>query len=642
MNYVKVAVITTGDSDLLRILQADMRLQVQVIPVGDVHNYNLDLYDAFFLLGGTCESVPIFTFPDRHAIEAQIAKGKKVFSEFFGSIGEQYNDSFRSTRFSRMIYSGEHTEIDGIEVGDILEDQCNVSWNKHYGRQAKEVLLVSQEHIPAHRKTNEWAAAVQNPYQHTLWIDTDNLMICTFRLCNFIRACFAPKKAWRSLVEYIIHWTTGVNVSSASIPDAYTRETYDENKSFEEQALRTVRRGADWVENAGMLIDNGKSGMYEGWCTEIYPDGSRKKMLPIRDDCVGEISMFLGMDCVLTGNEHSLEISDNLIDFMFREMQIKTGPYAGMIRWSDTAWTVAYTHDTGRAVFGELLKNLYLGRDHHMDDIRAALDFLIKTSGCDGYRDRRTDTIWMSEASMREMHRKPRKPAENDPRECGIDTYAMAAMLLFYKLTGDEKYRDWGCMGMEEILPKLKAKTLDSYVGGLPDSASFMPLAIYYHISKNEEAKNILYGLAKANEMCRHPNGGYVSRLKNGVVPPPNIGAEGSLLTSNEDPIIDNLYSSNWFSMGFAQAYLVTGDSYFLELWRDIVKYYITSQIVSDNPEIHGAWARAEDRTLMEINGIPNDIGWGPWSIETGWSIGQICAGIAVGLKAEELRKFYI
>ena len=197
-------------------------------------------------------------------------------------------------------------------------------------------------------------------------------------------------------------------------------------------------------------------------------------------------------------------------------------------------------------------------------------------------------------------------------------------------------------MCMREILPQLRAKTLDCYGGELPDSASFMPLASYYHVSKDEEAKEILYGLAKANEMCRHPNGGYAIRIKNGDVPPPNINAEGSLLTSNEDPIIDNLYSSNWFSMGFAQAYLVTGDPYFLDLWRDIVKYYITSQIISDNPEIHGSWARAEDRTLMEVNGIPNDIGWGPWSIESGWSMGQIGAGIAVGLKAEELRKFYL
>jgi hypothetical protein len=44
---------------------------------------------------------------------------------------------------------------------------------------------------------------------------------------------------------------------------------------------------------------------------------------------------------------------------------------------------------------------------------------------------------------------------------------------------------------------------------------------------------------------------------------------------------------------------------------------------------------------LFEILAISNDIGWGPWAIETGWTMGPIAAGLAIGLKAEELRRFY-
>ena len=104
-------------------------------------------------------------------------------------------------------------------------------------------------------------------------------------------------------------------------------------------------------------------------------------------------------------------------------MQIKSGLFKGMIRWSDEAYTVAYTHDTGRAIFGELLKNLYLGRSRYMDEIRLALDFLIETSGSDGARKRRTDITNLNEEKIRELHSKPYlkiPTANSDPNlDCG-------------------------------------------------------------------------------------------------------------------------------------------------------------------------------------------------------------------------------
>jgi hypothetical protein len=173
-------------------------------------------------------------------------------------------------------------------------------------------------------------------------------------------------------------------------------------------------------------------------------------------------------------------------------------------------------------------------------------------------------------------------------------------------------------------------------------AATLMPLAMYYHITQAEEDKELLYDLVKELEKYRHQNGGYIEWYKGeGDTPAPIVGGEGSLLTESGIPIVDNLYTANWLSVGFIQAYLVTGDKYFFDLWRDIVKYYKNTQIVSKNPQINGAWARGNDREIGEIYGIPNDIGWGPWSIESGWSMGQIGSGIAIGLMSEKLLEFY-
>ena len=43
----------------------------------------------------------------------------------------------------------------------------------------------------------------------------------------------------------------------------------------------------------------------------------------------------------------------------------------------------------------------------------------------------------------------------------------------------------------------------------------------------------------------------------------------------------------------------------------------------------------------MEVYGVANDIGWAPWSVETGWTMAEICSGLMMGLMEDELMKHY-
>jgi hypothetical protein len=56
---------------------------------------------------------------------------------------------------------------------------------------------------------------------------------------------------------------------------------------------------------------------------------------------------------------------------------------------------------------------------------------------------------------------------------------------------------------------------------------------------------------------------------------------------------------------------------------------------------INGAWARALDVDRMEVFGLTADAGWGPWAIETGWTVSVVSAGLALGLLDHDLIKYY-
>ena len=92
-------------------------------------------------------------------------------------------------------------------------------------------------------------------------------------------------------------------------------------------------------------------------------------------------------------------------------------------------------------------------------------------------------------------------------------------------------------------------------------------------------------------------------------------------------------------SVSFIQSYFVTKDPCFYTLWEDIT-VFSKSQLRSEDKVIDGVWTRAFDINHKEVYGCRN-IGWAPWSVETGWTLGEIIIGIQQGLMAEELIEKY-
>ena len=113
------------------------------------------------------------------------------------------------------------------------------------------------------------------------------------------------------------------------------------------------------------------------------------------------------------------------------------------------------------------------------------------------------------------------------------------------------------------------------------------------------------------------------------------------MLAANGDPVADMLYSMNWLPFALIQAYFITHDDMFLILWRRVCTFLASIQLHSRDRLIDGAWPRAFDVEQQEVYGVPNDVGWSPWSIECGWTMGQTPIGFYCGLLRDRLLAFY-
>jgi hypothetical protein len=629
----KLLVITEGTTDLLMVL-TQTGLPMKVIRPQEISDTNLQDYYSIAILGGAVDK-PIVLHPrDRIQVDAFIDRGGKVFCEYILSISDIYSSAPVTTKYERLVFCSDSDSISGLEQGDILDEQCNLRVKPYYQSSGAIPILQYAKSLKAHCRTKLTDDIKNNLENRALWLDKPNLLLCSFRISNFIKARFAPREKWIAIIRYIIEWLYDEKVSLDNIYSRYWIKGLDIKDNWKEHLNSCIKDAINWFTDAGILLQDGKMGVREGIGSEIYPDGNQQMLESIRADCIGEVSMAFFFYYLYTGNDKYLDISDNLTKAVFDYFQIKDGPYKGMIRWSDVGWSVCYQDDVARAILPYLFKCLYMSNSQYadkytstyLDDCIAALDFLISTTGTDGLRVQRTETINLTPEKMEEL----KNTTGNFP-SAHYNGYYLAALMLAYKLTGIEKYREIGIKGMESII-KAYPDTIREHSQTQELCRLVMPSAFLYWVTGQEEHKEFLYKVVQDLQKMKHPSGaylewdeGYKAKLSR------NEQGECSLLTENGDPVVDMLYSINWLPMGFIQAYIITKDPLFKNLWEDIARFMASVQIHSDDKKINGGWTRAFDVERMEVYANPYDIGWGPWSIESGWTVAEIVSGLIAG-----------
>ncbi len=634
----RIAIVASQSSDL----ETTFRLSgIDVISISPVnaHQADWESFDAICLLGGTDEE-PFIPDPRmRNSLEQAMSKGVRVFAEYTGSIAHYYQAGMTSTtRYDRLVYVGE--DRNGLNRGGLLDDQCNLMISAQGGMYEGGIPILEYSSSSEHGQVPTEELKPGPPTRWGLWIDrSGSLMMASFRLCNYIQARFSPAEHWKSVISLILEWLVEKPVSLQCPQPAYTTRLGRGDESSDNHFLESTEQAVQWFHRSGLLLNDGRDGLMEGIATEIYPDGRPRVLTEVRSDCIGETSFAFFMHGMLTGDRSSLDMSERLIGFAFDIFQEKEDPLLkGMMRWSKSQWDITYQDDVARMLYGELLKQRYTGSSAYLRECLDALEFLVNTTGTDGTRVSFTRGHLLNEKTILDL----RQRDGNSPSG-HYNGYYLASLLQAHRVANRPDLRDVGVKGLETLM-RAYPNTTREHSETQELCRLVLPAAWLYEETGEQKHRDWLYRICADLERFRHePSGAYLEwdtgyKARRGSAP---VGEESTLLSRNGDPVTDLLYSLNWLPVGFAQAYLVTKDPYFETLWNRIVRFLCGSQLHSSNPQLDGAWARAYDVRHREVYGLPKDVGWGPWVIESGWTVAEISSGISMGLMKEKLLQFH-
>ena len=625
----KILVVTDGRSDLVELLQDSC--DVTVAPL-DAEDYDVAGHDALCILAGDGDGALNPAAPLQARLCEARESGKPVFCEFLGSIGASRKKKAISTDRQRMVYSSHALALQGLSDGDLLDGQSNECIPYSRLPEGAAPILSYMEDACGHNKI-DLDEGKHRDGNWALFMMDECTMISAIRICNFHRARFAPVEKWKNIITSIISFLAGEAVDVAFAPPVCTHEvaTFECAKDTD----IAVRRGLNWIEASDMLKNGGKGGAYEGYSNKICAkNGVQTKNVNVRADCTGEIGGALLFDHLLTGNEKSGKAADVLFDFNFKWMQVKSGAHKGMIRWSEAAWETCFQDDVARAILPLLLCQHFDKEVPYLDEIKAALDYMISTTGPDGIRTACTETQKTTPERIKQL-----REGASGVKSAHFNAFYHTVLLLAYNVSGKEEYLDYATRGLATLMshyPDTYRETSETE----EQCRLVMPLAVLYGITKSEEHYGWLMRVVDDLEKHRHPSGGYAEwDTDYKAACSRNHKGECALLASNGDPVADLLYSNNWLPLGFAYAYMVTGEWRFYKLWCQVASFIASAQIHSEDKKLDGAWTRAFDMDAGEICGMPHDAGWGPYCIESGWTVGEILMGLQFMHVAEKAVK---
>lgn len=495
-----------------------------------------------------------------------------------------------------------------------------------------------------------------------------NILVATTKLSQFVTARYAPADAWKSLWTTILRWLS----PSGTMPNLdwtpVVRASYPPQADLPADVeARAFRRGVQWFFNARLFphsswpddraayrdrvgpgpepewpLGDGGRGMLEGFTSSICHDGSQPMRWWLRNDCMGEAVMALAFDAALSKDARSRNVAGNLGDFIFFNSGITKGPRDdpasasfGLMSWNLNGDTgVFYGDDNARSLLGALAGAALLNTDRWDEKILRCLLANLRTTGPFGFRGARIDEGPLHQNGWQHYFRTP--TVHYAPH---YEAYLWACLLWAHRQTGYPLFLD---------RPKRAIRmTMDAYPGewqwtnGLQQERARMllPLAWLVRVEDTAEHREWLRRVA-ADLLARQDACGAIREElgasgKGAYAPPASNAAYGTneapLIQTNGDPLCDLLYTTNFAFLGLHEAAAATGDALYADAEEKLAKFLCRIQIRSEtHPELDGGWFRAFDFRRWECWASNADLGWGAWSIESGWTCAWINAVLAM------------
>ena len=441
------------------------------------------------------------------------------------------------------------------------------------------------------------------------------------RLFSFVRlsACNArtvrPYARWRAF--YVRHFAALLGRDEASVSAAFTKVwpalLADSGKRPPDEV---VKKAIAWHENSGVLLSpDGAKGMKEAVSSDGF--GWRSSL---RVDCNMMTGALFAWAGKTYGRPEWTRIGRNLADHILaRGCQTDEGYF----RWFDKdialAGTSVYATDHGRSTLAAI--NLYCATrdERYLAVARKAADAFLAWQADDGLV-----TIWFD---LRRGPKPPKGHSENPV--CYYEN--IPALCKMAEITGERKYLD----GALKCVSTLAAKFPDFDLGtGAFYSANsvygrFLLAAASVQRATDADFSKAINGVLDFYEKNQHARGG-IAEIKIRLVAHEEAGVG---IGDGSDHIADLLYCNNFsFAALSILAKLPPEKVKGIEIDRarriyaKLRDFLSDVQIESPDAQFNGAWMRAYDMDIGEWHGLDKDAGWGPYCIETGWTMGTIPA----------------
>jgi hypothetical protein len=380
----------------------------------------------------------------------------------------------------------------------------------------------------------------------------------------------------------------------------------------------TVKKALAWHEKSGILFSpDGRKGMREA----VMLSGSFGWREELRTDCnlmTGALFAHAGKaygraDWTALGRS----LADNILD---RGNQTEEGYF----RWFDRevqshGKNFVYATDHGRSMLAVV--NLYeaTGERRYLDAARRAADAFLAWQSDDGLV-----TICFD---LRKSNRPVRGHSENPV--CYYDN--IPALFKIASCTGDGRYAEAALKCVRTMSAKFPDFDLGSRAFYSANSVygRYLLIAAAAQAATDDDFSRTINGVLDFYERNQHPSGG-ISEIKIRLVKHDEAGVG---IGDGSDHVADMLYCNN-----FSLAALSLLDKTPPEkakgidmararrIYRRLRDFLCRVQISSPDPRVDGAWMRAYEMDMGEWYGLDRDAGWGPYCIETGWTMGTIPA----------------
>jgi hypothetical protein len=516
-----------------------------------------------------------------------------------------------------------------------------------------------------------WAAARTSTSASQLWIPTVG--------ASFNRSESLPEDAERQAVLRGVDFYRNARL----LPDAQRAVQlgmlFGMNVSEQAEALRRYARLASPYEaNAS---GDGQLGIFEGLTSDIDIYGKQPQSNGVRADCVTESSASFAVRAQLSGNKSDARVATNLLNYghihsgyhqpwavgagqpdPYIQQHLKatrpwvvSGDAFGLMAWTtmDHSYVEYFSDDDARGLLGAVATAGLLRSERWHSTIATAVLGNLRNTPEDGFAPGSAGFAQMVDAQSfdpqhgwRKQFDSPGAAAARHQFSPHYESYIWAVYLWAYSRCGFPPLLERAQRGLTMMMENYPTKWVPTANGiAMQRARIILPLAFLVRANDTALHRQWLTDAIDGFATLRYCEGDWCAYREE--LSHPGWGASTGVPTSNAaygtgeaplnqengDPVSDFLYTTNFALLGLHEAAAALPANATIKAEADkLATFIVRSQARSaERPELDGAWMRAFDFKKWEAWASDGDVGWGAWSVESGWT--QSWITITLGMR---------